>query len=84
MMWNTEVILSKESCEELSFWSHDVDSLNFLVLGDLCRFQSSSFILMHAITLVDFPPELEFCRKFKKLHMEEALNGRSSTICLCP
>ena len=27
--WNTEVTLSKEACEELSFWSCNVDSLNF-------------------------------------------------------
>ena len=33
--WNSEVVLTKEACDELAFWSENVDSLNFIAPGCL-------------------------------------------------
>ena len=35
--WNSEVVLTKEACDELAFWSENVDSLNFIAPGCLCN-----------------------------------------------
>ena len=29
LSWNSEVVLTKEACDELAFWGENVDSLNF-------------------------------------------------------
>lgn len=29
LSWNSEVVLTIEACDELAFWSENVDSLNF-------------------------------------------------------
>jgi len=34
---NSEVVLTKEACDELAFWGENVNSLDFIAPGYLCN-----------------------------------------------
>ena len=52
--WNSEVVLTKEACDELAFWGENVDSLNFIAPGCLCN-----LLLILSVPTRRITPEFE-------------------------
>ena len=75
----TQVVLTKEACDELAFWGENVDSLNvhcpWVPLQPPAKFVYSDASDLACSSLIDnehkiFSSELESCRKLRKLHVE--------------